>query len=204
VHVVVCSRGEAATHGKPEQRAAEARKSARILGATVEFAVLDGDARLECRVEHAMRLAGIIRRVKPGVVLAPSPVENQHPDHSRLGRIVRDAARLARYAGLAELRPEPAHSIGQLFFYALGPGWEPEGCQPLLIDVSPPSVLKAWTAAMRAHATQMRTRRYVEFQLARARLHGLTAGVGHAQALYPADPQVFNSLDPLGRGARQF
>jgi LmbE family N-acetylglucosaminyl deacetylase len=203
-HMVVCSRGEAATHGKPKQRTAEARKAAAFLGATLEFAVLDGDARLECRFEHTLRLAGIIRRLKPGIVLAPSLSENQHPDHPKLGRMVRDAARLARYGGLSELRGLPAHSIGQLLFYALGPGSEPAGWQPVLIDVSAPSVLKAWTAAMQAHATQMRTRDYLELQLARARLHGLTAGVGHAQPLYPADSPVFNSLDPLVRGARQF
>ena len=57
---------------------------------------------------------------------------------------------------------------------------------------------------MQAHATQMRTRDYLELQLARARLHGLAAGVGYAQPLYPADSPVFNSLDPLVRGARQF
>jgi LmbE family N-acetylglucosaminyl deacetylase len=203
-HLVVCSRGEAASHGKPEQRIAEAEKSAAILGATLEFVLLDGDARLECRVEHSLRLAGIIRRVRPGIVLAPSLSENQHPDHPRLGRIVREAARLARYGGLAELRDHPVCSIGQLFFYAMGPGAEPEGGQPVLIDVSARSVLKAWTAAMRAHATQMRTRDYLELQLSRARLHGLAAGVSHAQPLYPADPCVFDSLASLGRGARQF
>ena len=36
-HLVVCSRGEAATHGTPAQRIVEAKKSAAILGATVEF-----------------------------------------------------------------------------------------------------------------------------------------------------------------------
>jgi LmbE family N-acetylglucosaminyl deacetylase len=203
-HLVVCSRGEAATHGTPRQRTAEARKAAAILGATLEFVVLDGDALLEHRVEHSLKLAGIIRRLRPGIILAPSLLENQHPDHPRLGRIVRDAARLARYGALARLRDRPAHSIGQLFYYSSGPGAEQEGSQPVLIDISAPSVLRAWTAAMKAHATQIRTRDYPDLQLARARVHGLTAGVSHAQPLYPADPPVFDSLAPLGRGARQF
>src|SRR5208282_397296 len=99
-HFVICSRGEAASHGTPKQRVAEAKKSAALLGATVEFVELDGDAHLEVRVAHANKLAGILRRVRPGIVLAPSPVENQHPDHAKLGRLLRDAARLARYGGL--------------------------------------------------------------------------------------------------------
>ena len=61
-HFVICSRGESGTHGTPAGRVREARKAARILGATVEFIQLDGDARLEARASHALRLAAIIRR----------------------------------------------------------------------------------------------------------------------------------------------
>jgi LmbE family N-acetylglucosaminyl deacetylase len=117
----VCSRGEAGSHGTPKQRTAEAKKSAALLGATIEFLKLDGDAHLEVRAAHAIKLAEIIRRVRPGVVLATSPVENQHPDHARLGRLVRDAGRLARFGGLKKLRKRAPHKIEQLFFYAVTP-----------------------------------------------------------------------------------
>src|SRR5580692_1196657 len=110
-HFVICSRGESATHGTPAERTAEATKSAALLGATVEFVELDGDAELEAKPAHALKLAAVIRRIRPGIVLAPSLVENQHPDHPRLGRIVRDASRLARYGGVAKLRANPAHAI---------------------------------------------------------------------------------------------
>src|SRR3954465_6746408 len=63
VHFVVCSRGEAGTNGSPEERVAEAKTSAAILGATIEFIALDGDAHLEIRTAHAIILAGILRRV---------------------------------------------------------------------------------------------------------------------------------------------
>ena len=95
VHVVVCSRGESATHGTPEQRVQECQNAAEILGASLELIELDGDARLEAKAAHAIRLAGVIRRLRPAIVLAPTPVENQHPDHARLGRLVRDAARIS-------------------------------------------------------------------------------------------------------------
>ena len=36
------------------------------------------------------------------------------------------------------------------------------------------------------------------------RVLGLDAGVTHAQALYPNDPLLFDSLAPLTRGARRF
>ena len=203
-HFVVCSRGEAGTYGTPKQRTAEAVKAVALLGATVEFLKLDGDARLEIRAAHAIKLAEIIRRVRPSVVLAPSLVENQHPDHARLGKLVRDAARLARFGGVKELRRQKPHPIEQLFFYAVTPEAEPRDITPVLIDVSAPEILEAWTAAMNAHASQTSARNYVELQLTRARLLGARAGVGHAIALFPNEALVFESLSHAGRGARRF
>jgi N-acetylglucosamine malate deacetylase 1 len=203
-HFVVCSRGESGTYGTPQKRTAEAKKSAALLGATIEFIKLDGDAHLEHRAAHAIDLAGILRRVRPSVVLAPSPAENQHPDHARLGRLVRDASRLARYGGLKELRLQPPHAIEQLFFYAVTPEAEPPDLTPILIDVSSPELIATWTVAMEAHATQTSARNYVELQLTRARLLGARAGVSHAIALFPNEPLVFQSLAHAGRGARQF
>jgi N-acetylglucosamine malate deacetylase 1 len=215
-HFVICSRGEAASHGSPAQRVIEANRSAVLLGARLEFIELDGDAHLEVRTAHAIKLAGIIRRLRPGVVLAPSLVGNQHPDHARLGQLVRDACRLARYGGVKELstlrggratedgRRTPAHAIEQLFYYAVTPEAEPADLTPVLIDVSAPDVLKAWTSAMEAHVSQAATRNYVELQLTRARLRGLRAGVSHAIALFPNDPLVLDSLAQAGRAARRF
>lgn len=203
IHFVVCSRGEAGTNGKPAQRSREAKAAAKILGATLEFIELDGDARLELKAAHARKLAAVIRRLQPGVVLAPTLETNQHPDHWRLGQLVRDATRLARYGGLRELKSRPPHAVGQLFFYALSPGSVP-ATTPVLIDISAPAVVEAWTKSMEAHASQMKTRNYVELQVARARVLGLDAGVAYAQALYPNDPLLFDSLAALGRGARRF
>jgi LmbE family N-acetylglucosaminyl deacetylase len=203
-HFVICSRGEAGTHGTPRQRVVEAKKSATLLGATVEFVELNGDAHLEIRAAHAIKLAGIIRRVRPGIVLAPSLVENQHPDHPKLGQLVRDACRLARYGGVKELRRVPAHAIEQLFYYAVTPEAEPANITPVLIDVSAPDVLKAWTAAMEAHASQVSARNYIELQLTRARLRGLRDGAGHAVALFPNDPLLLDSLAEISRSARRF
>src|SRR5262249_11177206 len=59
-HLVVCSRGEAATYGQPEQRVAEAQRAAALLGASIEFIELDGDSHLEWRSIHAMALAAVL------------------------------------------------------------------------------------------------------------------------------------------------
>lgn len=204
VHFVVCSRGEAATNGTPTTRTREARRAAALLGASLEFVELGGDAHIEVRPAHAIKLAALIRRLQPGVVLAPSLGENQHPDHSRLGQLVRDASRLARYGGVKELSHAKPHAIGQLFFYSVTPDAEPSDLGRVLVDVSAPGVVATWTAAMEAHASQLVTRRYVELQLTRARLNGLRAGVEHAVALFPNDPILVTELATLEQGARRF
>jgi hypothetical protein len=50
----------------------------------------------------------------------------------------------------------------------------------------------------------MGVRQYAELQLTRARLLGLRAGVEYAQALYPNDPLVFDSLAALKASSRRF
>jgi len=203
-HFVICSKGEAASNGTPEERTLEAQQAAKLLGATIEFVELDGDAHLEIKPAHAIKLANIIRKLQPAIVLAPSLVENQHPDHARLGRLVRDATRLARYGGMKELRDLPSHTVGQLYYYAVTPEAEPRDITPLLVDVSAPEIVQAWTDSMKAHASQGRTRNYVEMQLLRARSLGARANIGYATALYPNDPIVVGSLASVSRGARQF
>jgi len=203
IHLVVCSRGEAGTRGTPAGRTREARRGAKALGATLEFLNLGGDAHFEIRTRYVLALAKVIRSRRPGIVLAPSIEENQHPDHAKLGRMVRDALRLARYGGLKELRRLRPHACGALCYYAVTPDAEPAGGR-LLYDISAPAVLSAWQSAMGAHASQMQTRNYAEPQLTRARLLGERAGVGHALPLFPADPPVVDSLVPWDRGARRY
>jgi LmbE family N-acetylglucosaminyl deacetylase len=203
-HFVVCSRGEAASNGTPKQRAAEAKQAAGVLGATLEFVDLGGDAHFEIKVAHVVKLAAIIRRVRPQIVLAPTTVENQHPDHAALGQMVRNAARLARYGGVAELKKLKPHAIDALLFFAITVEGEVAGAQPVFVDVSGPAVLSRWTAAMMAHATQAQTRRYVELQLARAAVNGARCGVSAAIALWPNDPLVVDSLATITRSARRF
>lgn len=203
-HFVICSRGEAGTHGTPAERTREAEKGAASLGAQVEFLDLGGDAHLECRVAHTIQFARIIRRVRPRVVLAPTTVANQHPDHAVVGRIARDAVRLARYGGLEELRGDQPHTIEQLLFYAITAEGEPKDVSALFVDVSDPKVTASWRKSMEAHASQSLSRNYVELQLARARVNGLRCGVEHAIALFSNDPMVVSSLGQIGRSARRF
>ena len=64
--------------------------------------------------------------------------------------------------------------------------------------------MEAWKRSMAAHASQARTRNYVEFQLNRAVLNGRRCGVDFALPLFPNDSLVVASLAQLGRAARRF
>ncbi len=200
VKILVLSKGEAASSGTPEERAQEARDAAGIIGAEVDFLDLGGDCHIRHTPENGFAIAREIRWFQPNIVLAPHLDENQHPDHAATGRIVRDAARLARYGGLTNLKDLAVHPIDQLYYYnitqALGP--KPD----IVIDVS--DVEGHWEAAIRCPKSQMKTKGYLELVQARARCLGAALGVSAALGLWVNDPVRLRSLSDLALSSRNF
>ena len=203
ISLCICSRGEAGTNGSPAQREAEARKAAKLLGAAIEFLDLGGDCRLEVSATNQLAIARVIRKLRPDVLLCPTSCVDQHPDHVVVSQLCRNGARLARYGGLEDLRDLSAHAIKHHLEYAITPMAEPPNDRAkLLLDLG--SHLKRWVELMECHATQLRTRRYLELQTARARLLGLTTGVEYAQALYPVGDFLIGDLAALPASVRLF
>ena len=203
ITVLNLSRGESASHGTPAEREREADEAASRLGARLEFLDLEGDARLEYRPENALAIARVVRRLQPHLLLAPSPEENQHPDHTKAGRLARDAARLARYGGLRGLEPHAPHAIDALYFYDItGTGAAPAGLARVVVDVS--DVFETWKAAMDCHRSQMQTRNYADLQVTRARLLGAEIGVAHAMAVWANDAIRLDALTDLQGSGRRF
>jgi N-acetylglucosamine malate deacetylase 1 len=198
--ILVTSKGEAASAGEPEERAQEARDAARIIGAAIQFLELGGDCHIEDNPANAITLAREIRRVKPEVILAPYLGENQHPDHAAVGKIVRDAARLARYGGLQDLEDLAPHPITSLYYYTI-----------TQVLVAPPELVmdvtgarEAWEAAIQCHKSQMRTRNYLDLVMSRARTLGAAVGVEYAVGLWLNDPVRVGSLGDLPLSSRYF
>ncbi|MGH9488375.1 MAG: PIG-L family deacetylase [Terriglobales bacterium] len=198
--LLVLSRGEAGTAGTPEQREQEARAAAALLGAEIEFLDFLGDCKLDASPANAIRLAGEIRRIRPDIVLAPNPAENQHPDHAAAGALVRDACRLARYAGLLDLRAQPPHKIAHLYFYDITQ--HGQRAPDIVVDVS--DLLERWEAIMRCHASQVQSKGYVELQKTAAHLLGLTIGVDYACGVYVNEPVRVERLSALPLSARNY
>jgi len=104
--VVDLTQGEMGTRGSAELRAAEAARAAAVLGLCARENLALPDAGLVNTPETRAALARVIRRLRPQVVIAPSPWA-RHPDHRVAAELVRDACFVA---GLAKVAPEvPRH-----------------------------------------------------------------------------------------------
>jgi bacillithiol biosynthesis deacetylase BshB1 len=204
VKLLVLSRGEAASNGTPEEREAESRAAAKVMGAEIDFLDFAGDCHIERRPENAFKLAAEIRHFQPDIVLAPHIDENQHPDHAVAGQLMRDASRFARYAGLDSLKKfslegTAAHTISALYYYTITQEF---GRPDIVIDIG--DVVKDWEAAMLLHASQMASRNYVDLRLSAARHLGLSIGVEYAAGLYLNDPVRVAALSDITLSSRHF
>lgn len=199
---LICSRGESGTHGTPQERQLESEQAARLANATLHWVDMGGDAQIEESCYNALQVAAKIRELKPNLVLAPTLVENQHPDHVRVAKLVRDACRLARYGGLAPLSDTAPHAIDNLLYYRSTSTAAPGNQAKLLFDVSP--VVEQWKEIMNCHATQMRGRDYLTYQLSYARLMGLECGVEYALPLFSEDSLLLPGFSTLLGSSRRF
>jgi LmbE family N-acetylglucosaminyl deacetylase len=205
VQLLVLSRGEAASHGTPESREAEARAAAALIGtemtrAEIEFLDFGGDCRIEPTPANAFAIARQIRKFQPSIVLAPHTGENQHPDHGVVGKLTRDACRFARYAGLADLQDSPHHAVAALYYYTITQ--QLPDPHDVVIDIG--DVVTEWEAAMRCHASQMQTRSYADLRLTAARNLGLSIGVEYAAGFYANDPVRVAALSEITLSSRHF
>ena len=196
ISLCICSRGEAGSNGAPNEREAEARSVAQILGAKIDFLEMGGDAHLEICAVNNIAIARQIRTARPDILLSPVASPDQHPDHIVVSHLCRNAVRLARYGGLAELRDLSPHRIGRHLEYAITPSAE-SGQEQRTIRVDISEYFARWVELMECHQTQLRTRRYIELQTARARLLGLESGIEYAQALYAPEAFLIKNLGEL-------
>lgn len=94
--------GDMGTRGTPELRLQEARDAAGHLGLSWRQNLRWPDARLENTITARMTLAGVIRRLRPRVVILPY-WSGRHPDHYRASEIGYEACFLS---GLKRLEEE--------------------------------------------------------------------------------------------------
>jgi bacillithiol biosynthesis deacetylase BshB1 len=150
VVILDLTRGELGTRGDVETRAREAQCAAEVLGVgrRENLGLADGDVRPT--LEAKRRLAGVIRRHKPRVVLAPY-WDDRHPDHEGAGRLVREAAFLAglvRFEADGEGGAEP-HRPGAVLYYMSWHSFAPT----FIVDIT--DVYEHKLEAVRCYASQI-------------------------------------------------
>src|ERR1700744_777812 len=74
------TQGESGTRGSAEDRAREAAEAARILGVAHREALDLPDGNAENTSENRLKIAGVLRRLRPRVVIIPY-WQGRHPDH---------------------------------------------------------------------------------------------------------------------------
>jgi bacillithiol biosynthesis deacetylase BshB1 len=137
--------------GTPEVRAKESEEAARILQLDVRENLDLGDCRVEDTFENRCKVAGMIRKHRPQIVLSPFyqlPIGRGlgHNDHYKTGQIVANAF------NLAHLRKAPvpgeAFQAKAIYFYFLPPGTVPT----FLVDIT--EEFDDWMAALDCHRSQ--------------------------------------------------
>ncbi len=98
------TQGEGGTRGTAGQRAAEAAEAARILNVTHREALDLPDSNVQNTLENRLKIAGVLRRLRPRVVILPY-WGGRHPDHYTSATLGYEACFLAGLAS-AELSPD--------------------------------------------------------------------------------------------------
>ena len=110
--IVDLTRGEMGTRGSARDRQHEAAEAARILRVCWREALDIPDGRVENTWENRLKVARVIRQMRPRVVILPY-WEGRHPDHYTASKLGYEACFLA---GLAKLDVEQALSSPQSAF----------------------------------------------------------------------------------------
>ena len=105
--------GEMGTRGTPEIRAAEAAKAAKLLGVKWRGNLGVPDSDVQPSRQHKLRLAGMIRELRPKTVLLPY-WEARHPDHYHASALGYEACFLAGLKQLA-IAGEPCRPFKILY-----------------------------------------------------------------------------------------
>ena len=99
VGILDLTNGDMAERGTPQQRLKEADDAAAALGIAWRGNLGLPDGRLENHIMARMTLAGIIRSLRPTIVIGPHP-QRSYPDHAYAAAMLRDACHASGWGKL--------------------------------------------------------------------------------------------------------
>ncbi len=190
------TQGEAGTRGSAEERAAEAAEAARILKVDVREALDIPDGRVENTHENRIKIARVLRRLRPRVVILPYWT-GRHPDHYTTSTLGYEACFLA---GLARLDTgTPSHRPFKIVYASLYADVRPS----FVVDIS--EHIEARFVALMAYRSQYANQssgsglfvpeeEIRERTFAMARHYGLLAGVRYAEPFVQKEVGLVDDL----------
>jgi bacillithiol biosynthesis deacetylase BshB1 len=114
--IVDLTDGEMGSRGTVEERKLEAAEAAEFLGAAQRESLHLPDCGLVDTPDNRRRVASVVRRLRPRVVIAPY-WQDRHPDHAAAGQMVRNSQ---LYCTLKKSDdPNPPHKPEAFLFYPL-------------------------------------------------------------------------------------
>ncbi len=182
MYMLVLTNGDAGSNGTVEDRKKEMMAAASFLNA--ELITLNiPDCHIEDNIETRKKVAEIIRYAKPKIIFSPHHTiigdhreGRAHPDHEACGRLVRSAARYARFANLKGLSHEK-HNPYRIFYYMLSEGMKPS----VVIDTS--EIIGDYKKLISFHKSQLALLegRITDYLLMQRELTGRKYGVKYAE-----------------------
>jgi bacillithiol biosynthesis deacetylase BshB1 len=190
------TQGEAGTRGTAEERAAEAAEAARIVGVEWREALDIPDGRVENTYENRVKIARVIRQLRPRVVILPYWT-GRHPDHYTTSTLGYEACFLS---GLAKVETgAPPHRPFKIVYASLYADVRPS----FVVDITP--FIEERFAALMAYRSQYANQssgsglfapeeEIRERTFAMARHYGLLAGVRYAEPFVQKEVGLVDDL----------
>jgi N-acetylglucosamine malate deacetylase 1 len=196
--VVDLTRGEMGSRGTSEERDKEAREAASSMGAQFRENLGLPDGGVVDSVENRKRIASVIRRHRPKLVLAPY-WKDRHPDHAATGRLIRNSAVHCTLKKSND--PSPPHKPSAYLYYLLHHFTRPS----MVVDIS--NVYNQKLELLRLHVSQfaktaegfgvlpLGMNDYLFGLESRDRFFGSLIGAHHGEALVSEVPLKLGGLN---------
>jgi bacillithiol biosynthesis deacetylase BshB1 len=195
--IVDLTEGEMGSRGTPNERAGEAQSAAVFLGGAPRENLRMPDCALTDTAEGRRRVAELIRKYRPQLVLAPY-WKDRHPDHAAAGRLLRNSG---LYCTLTKSKSAyPPHKPKAFLYYLLHHFRQPS----FVVDIS--RVYERKLMLMKLHVSQF-SKNANELGLAahgmsdylfglesRDRYFGSLIGKHYGEALVSERPLAISSL----------
>ena len=198
--IVDLTRGEMGSRGTTEERDKEAEDAASWMGARFRENLGLPDCGVIDSVDNRKKIASVIRRWRPKLVLAPY-WKDRHPDHAATGHLIQNAA---VYCTLKKSNdPNPPHKPSAYLYYLLHHFTSPS----MVVDIS--DLYPRKLELLRMHASQfsktaegfgvvpLGMNDYLFGLESRDRFFGSLIGVHHGEAFVSEVPLKLGSIGDL-------